>query len=59
MSDDDRYRVSLEDDELRYLDDASVLLDDDEVLVKRQTADLQEVFLHRRFRYQHIPYRDR
>lgn len=59
LVDPDSDRVSNEDDELRhYLDDATVLLDDDEALVKRQTADLQEFMLHRRFRYGHHPWRD-
>lgn len=58
LVDPDEQRTSLEDDDLRYLDDATVLLDDDEVLVKRQTADLQEAMLHRRFRYGHHPWRE-
>lgn len=60
LVDPDEQRTSLEDDDLKhYLDDSSVLLDEDEVLVRRQTADLQEFFLHRRFRYEHVPYKDR
>lgn len=61
LVDPDEQRIALEDDELRhYLDDASVVLDDDEVLVERvKTADLQDFMLHRRFRFEHHPWKDR